>query len=184
MRARLVTALLVLSLGAAACGGEEPAAGPTLPPVTEAPSPTPEVEAVPGEAAEATPEGAAEFARFFYAEVARGFQTANPDLVSELSADDCQTCLQYIDSIQAVKEQGWRAEGGDFDILFAVAPAIEGDTATVDVGWNFAPVNYLDTDGNVAETGPPVDGVEEQLTLARNGESWQVTEILRIRQRQ
>jgi hypothetical protein len=185
MRARLVPVFLALcvSLGACSDGGEEPDAAPTLPPITEARSPSPEPDAVPPQATEATPEGAAEFARLFYSEIARGFQTADPALVSRLSADDCRTCSEYIASITAVQEQGWRAKGGDFEILFAVAPAVEGDTAKVDVGWNFSPVQYIDGSGSVVDDGPPVTGVEEQLKLRRDGDSWIVTAVDRIRQR-
>lgn len=185
MRARLAPLALVLCLATAGCSDDGGAAGPTLPPLTESPSasPSPRAVAVPSEATAATPEGAAEFARFFYAQVARGFQAADPSLVDAISGDDCATCNNYIESITAVRDEKLRAEGGDFELYLAVSPALEGDTATVDVGWNFASVRYFDASGNLVQEGPAMSGVEESVTLRRESDTWIVQDIRRIRQR-
>lgn len=124
MRARLATALLVLSVGAAACSSEDPEAGPTLPPITEAPSATP--EPVPSEATAATPEGAAEFVRHFYTQVELAYREREPRYVADLSAQDCRACERFISSLTQLRKEGQRAEGVTYDIVGAEAPALKG----------------------------------------------------------
>lgn len=183
--ARRLSVVLALCAGLTACGGDEPPPV-TLPPITEAPIPTPTAteDPVPSAATEQSSDGAVEFARFFYEQVAVGFQNQNPDVVAAISLPGCATCENYVDSIQAVRDDGLRVEGGDFDITFAVSPGLENPAAArVDVGWNFTPVTYYDGSGNVVDTGPAVTGVEELVTLNREGSTWRVASVERVRQR-
>ena len=82
MRARVVTPLLLVAALATGCGSEDetPRALPSIAAsVTPAPSPTP--APVPSEAQAETPQGAAAFARFWYAEVQRAYEVEDPDIV-------------------------------------------------------------------------------------------------------
>jgi len=174
----LVVALL------AGCSQDEPPAS-TLPPLSVAPSPSAtSAEPVPSAAQAATPQGAAEFARFFYGQVAAGFQTQNPDLVAEISLPTCESCQRYIQSIADVKRDALRVEGGDFEITFASAPALEDpQKARVDVGWDFSSVAYFDVANNQVDSGPAVTGVEETMLLQRRGGSWVVEALFQVRKR-
>jgi hypothetical protein len=165
--------------------GSEPEQPRTLPPVSAAPSPSASAESqVPADARAETPQGAAAFAEFFYKQVARGFQTQNPSLVQEISLPSCEACTRYIESIQSVRDDDLRVEGGDFKILFAVSPAEDAaDEARVDVGWDFEPVKYYDSNGALVDSGPAVSGVEETMQLVRRDDSWMVASLVQVRQR-
>lgn len=184
-RASAVAACLLVSVLLSACADDEP--GPVaLPSVSPAPSVSPSAAApspvaVPVDARAATPQGAAEFARFFYAEVAAAFQTQSPDRVSSLSLPDCETCRRYVASVRQAQIHNWRIDGGEFRILLAEAPRSGSDgTATVDVAWNFQPAIYYDTSGMKIHEAPAVVGVEETLRLQRRGGSWAVADIVAV----
>jgi len=176
---------MVAALLSAGCSSEagEPDALPSLPSTSTSPSAAPS-SAVPASAQAETPQGAAAFARFFYEQVALGFQTQNPDLVRQISLPSCESCNRYVQSITSVREQDLRVEGGDFTILFAEAPSAEtGGRARVDVAWNFAEVKYYDATGALVNTGPAVAGVEETMQLVRREGSWVVESLVQVGQR-
>lgn len=180
---RLRAAAGAVALTALAACSSDPAPPSTLPSLSAAPSTSPSAAAVPSEAAAATPEGAAEFARFFYAQVTRGFQTQDSSLVSALSLPTCKTCSNYVRSIDSVRADKLTVEGGDFQLYLAVAPGQgQPSEARVDVGWDFTAVKYLNEAGEVVEEGPAVSRVEEQLDLVRIDGEWRVEAITRIRQ--
>ncbi len=157
----------------------------TLPSLTGTPSAAPSVSPLPSAISAPTPEGATEFARYFYSQVSQGFQRQDPSLVSRLSLPSCKTCANYVASIIAVKDQGLQVEGGEFDLFLAVSPAQDDPRqARVDVGWNFRRVVYKDRSGAIVDEGEPVEGVEEQLDLVRDGDEWRVKTIKRVRQAQ
>lgn len=179
MRARLGAALLVLSLGAAGCSsGEEPEAGPTLPPVTEAPSPTPDADAVPSQATEATPEGAAEFARFFYSQVERAYVEKEPRYISELAADGCVACESFVESVSQLRDEGQRIVGATYEIVSAEAPPVAGDTARVDVVYNGPEAVRYDSGNNVLNREPALTFANEQVNLILVDGSWRVQEVI------
>lgn len=172
-------------MGGCSSEAEEPSG---LPRVSSTPSATataePSAVPVPTEAQAETPQAAAAFAEFFYEQVARGFQTQNPDLVRQISLPSCEACTRYVESIQVVRDRNLRVEGGDFNVTFAVSPADEqAERARVDVGWDFAPVTYYDSSGAVVDTGPAVNGVEETMELVRRDGSWMVESLVQVRQR-
>lgn len=151
---------------------------PAAPPAASAPSPA--VVVVPAAARAATPEGAAAFARFFYAQITRGFQLRNPALVSDLSLKTCKTCKLYVDSITAVRDMGQRVEGGTFYLTFAVSPQVNNSQAArVDVGWIFNGAVFYGADGAVAERHSRQQQ-EEQVALVRVDGSWRVATVKRV----
>jgi hypothetical protein len=181
MRARLVPVLLTLSVSVGACsdGGAPSEAATTRPPITESPSPSPEPDAVPPQATEATPEGAAEFVRFFYAEVERAYAEREPSRIAELAAPNCQTCERFIASVTQLRDQNQRSEGLVYEIVSAVAPPLEGNTARVDVVYNGPEAVRYDSDNNVINREPAAKFVNEQVDLLLIDGSWRVREVTR-----
>ncbi len=182
MGLRAVTVVAVCAALAAGCSSD-PQLPSTLPALTGDPSAVPTVSPLPSAISAPTPQGATEFARYFYAQVSEGFQRQDPSLVSRLSLPSCKTCANYVASINTVKEQGLKVEGGEFELFLAVSPAQEDPSqARVDVGWNFRRVVYKDSSGAIVDEGEPVQGVEEQVDLVRDGGQWRVKNITRVRQ--
>lgn len=179
MRVRLGTALLAAALVTSACSDDEPAAGPTLPPITETPSASPTPEAIPTEATVATPEGAAEFARYFYAQVERAYAEKEPRYIQELSAPGCSACERFVASVTQLRDEDQRSEGLLYEIVSAEAPALSGETARVDVVYNGPEVIRYDAQDNVINREPAADLVNEQVELVQEGGAWLVTEVLR-----
>ena len=183
MASRVLCAGLFVVLAVAGCGRSAPSP-PTLPPVSVAPSTSPSAAPVPSAAQAATPQGAAAFARFFYAQVAEGFQTQNANLVSQISLPSCEACQRYVQSIEEVSQDELRVEGGDFEVTFAESPALASEqSARVDTGWDFSQVSYFDRGGNLVDSGPAVTGVEETMLLQRRDGSWLVESLVQVRQR-
>lgn len=180
MGVRTVSAVLLLALSVSACSDDpgEPSALPTLDPSPTA-SASVEPEPAPTGIDAPTPEGAAEFARFFYSQVELAYSQKDPTLVERLSAPGCTTCQAFIDTLVDIRDSGDRYEGVQYEITFAEAPALEGDEARVTIIYNGPEVVRYDPTGRVLATEPAVQGFEEELGLVRSGDSWLVAELTR-----
>ncbi len=184
MRARLVPVLLALSVSVGACsdGGEEPDAAPTLPPITESPSPSPEPDVVPSEATAATPEGAAEFVRFFYEAIETGYQSRDATALRQLSADDCTACSNFVATIESLKQSGSTVRDDyALDFVSVEAPELSGGerVLTALVVFNVTEYVQLGADGQVVKTEPAAENVVQNVTLERSGDGWRVLEVSR-----
>lgn len=169
--------VLLAVLAGCAGDGERP---PALPPLTATPSPSPSVEAAPTGIAAPTPEGAAEFVRYFYAQVELGYQRKDPNLVARLSAPGCSACARFVSSITRLRANNERVEGLVYDITFAAAPATDGLVARVDIIYNGPEVVRYDATGQVVNREPAAAGAEEQVDLVEApAGGWLVAEILR-----
>ncbi|MDX6197232.1 MAG: hypothetical protein QOJ79_383 [Actinomycetota bacterium] len=175
MRALALTVAASAAL-VSACGGSsgEPR---TAPPVST--SPAAASSPAPSGIDAATPEGASEFVRFFYAEISRAFQARDPEIVRRLVLPTCKTCKLYIDSITGIRDENQRFVGGGFAIKFAVAPADAGSTGTarVDVGFDYAGGQFVDAAGKVLLSEPAEKNVEEQVALSRVDGRWKVATV-------
>jgi len=176
MRARLVTPLLLVAALAAGCGEDEeqPQALPSVE-VTSAPSPT--VAPVPTEAQAETPQGAAQFARFFYAEVQRAFAEKDPAIVERLSGPDCSACDRFASSITSLRDEGGRVTDVVYNIKAAEAPATDGSTALVTVIYDSPAIQGFDAQGNVIREEPAVTNFQEQVDLIRTPTGWLVQAV-------
>ncbi len=180
MRAGFRTPLLLVALLVTGCGGdsEQPAA---LPPVvttqtpTTAPSPT--TAPVPTEALAETPQGAAQFARFFYAEVERAFAEKDPSIVERLSAPDCGACDRFTSSITSLRDNGGRVTDVIYDIKVAEAPATDRATALVTVIYDSPAIQGFDAQGNQVREEPAVTDFQEQIELIRTPDGWRVQTV-------
>jgi len=178
MRALAGVVLLgVVALAGCSSSSAEPQ---VLPSLSAAPSRSAVPSASPTGKDAPTPEGAAAFVRFFYAEISRGFAERDPSIVSALSAPTCKTCKLYIDSIAEIRDKNQRLKGGGFKILFAVAPSGSVGTARVDVQYDFARAEFVDASGKVVQTTPTTKGVEEELELIRVGGSWRIATVKQV----
>jgi hypothetical protein len=169
-------AALTVTAGIAGCGGSagSPQALPSLSPAASAsPSPSP----VPTGVQAPTAQGAADFARNWYAQIEKAFATKDPGLVEALSAPGCETCARYIASLKKLRQNNERATGATFKLIFAEAPAVAGDTADVSVMYDAPEAIRYDSAGNVIRREPAMKGVQEQVVLRRSGTSWLVVEV-------
>jgi hypothetical protein len=174
MRALWGVALVgVVALTACGDSSAEPRVLPSLSaPASPSPSPIP--------TGPAAAHDAAEFVKFFYAEISRGFAERDPEIVSALSLPTCKTCKLYVDSIRQLREQNQRLVGGGFKITLAVAPADTAETARVDLMYDFPASRIVDGDGRTVETNPAMSKVEEQVALTRVDTAWRVASIKRV----
>lgn len=184
MRALGVPALAG-AIALSGCGGSssaEPQVLPTVQPssaaaTTAAPSVSPSGKDAP------TPEGAAAFARFVYAEIERAFVARDPSIVEAVSTPGCVSCKNFIESIKGVRDGNGRVEGYRIDVRVAVAPGGTGQTARVDIIRDSTANIEYDRAGRVVSKEPGLRGIEEQMNLVRVNESWRVANIIRIRVR-
>lgn len=179
MCARLVTALLAAALAVSACSDDEPAAGPTLPPITETPSATPTAQAIPTEATAATPEGAAEFVRYFYESVQRAYETADPSLVEVLSAEGCTSCSNFIDSVADLRDAQETVADFSLDVVDVQAAGLSAAASTVNAVVVLDVSEYVreSSSGTVVAREPAADGAVNDVQLIRVDGAWLVQEI-------
>jgi hypothetical protein len=184
MRA-LVLTLAATAAVVSACGGSsgEPQ---TAPPVSTSPasvsSPTPAAGDVPAAAKAATSAGAEAFAKFFYVQVKRAFEEKNPDLVKSLSAPGCASCDRFIGSITKLRDNNERVENFNMNVTLAVAPAVTGNTARVDISWT-SPLEMVryDASGKVLTREGPFKRADDQMNLVRDGDGWRVGQLKTLR---
>lgn len=169
--------LLVVVAVVGACSGDEeqPRALPSAAPTAAAPTPT--AGPVPTEAQAETPEGAAAFARFFYAEVQRAFAEKDPAIVERLSAPSCETCKLFVASLTTLRDNDESASPVRYDIKAAESPAITGEEAIVTVLYDGPAIQRFDAAGAVIREEPAVVDAQEQMLLVRGPRGWLVSEI-------
>jgi hypothetical protein len=183
MRALALTLAATAAL-VSACGGSsgEPQ---TAPPVSTSPasasSPTPAAGDVPAEAKAATSAGAEAFAKFFYTQVKLAYQTKNPELVRAISAQGCVSCNRYIDSVTKLRDNNERMDDYVLSVLLAVAPAVTGNSARVDVSWSSPQVIRYDAAGKVLSREGPFTRVDDEFQLVRDGNRWLVAQVKSLR---
>jgi hypothetical protein len=176
LRPLFAPVLAAALLTACSSESEEPKA---LPPVTTSPTvaASEPADAVPPAAQEQTPEGAAEFARFFYAEVRRAFIEKDPEIIRRLSAPGCEACDRFVASLTKLRDNNERTSDFAFEIVVAEAPASDGPEARVDVIYNSPTIQRYNASGEVIYEEPAAQGAEIQMTLTRAPEGWLVQEV-------
>jgi hypothetical protein len=178
---RALALALVVAAAVAGCGGSSGETPRALPSVSSSPSavasPTPTGKDAP------TPEGAAEFAKYVYAQIEQAFATNNPELIKAVSLPECTSCTHLYDSAKRTADAHGRVLGYRISVVAAVAPATTGDTARVDVIRNSTANVEYDGSGKVVSREPALKGIEDQMNLRWVGGAWRVSEIVRIRVR-
>jgi hypothetical protein len=178
---RALALALAAVAGLTACGGSS-GQPQTLPPVTTSPAAAVSPAPAPTGINAATPQGASEFVRFFYAEISRAYQARDPEIIRALVLPSCKTCKLYIDSVTELRDKNQHFAGGGFKINFAVAPADTGSVATarVDVGLDYGGGAFVDSAGKILSRETSQKGIEEQVALSRVGEAWRVVTVRQV----
>jgi hypothetical protein len=181
MRARLVPVFLALCVSVGACsdGGEEPDAAPTLPAITESPSPSPEPDAVPPQATEATPEGAAEFVRYWFDSLNQAAQDGDTETLKAVSDPACETCSRFISSIENLYGPGGRIEGGQFNVTAVEAQSVpaEAREAKALVVYDVTPTRQVGPQGETILQVEALSNETGDLVLARTPAGWTLKEF-------
>ena len=127
-----MTLLAVAGLTIAACSGASvPGAGqgstqePRIPTTTVTPTatvaPTITPPALPAEATQATPEGAAAFFRYFWAVYGYSYASLDTRIMRSICETTCNSCRTFAAQIEAAAERGDHFEGGGVSVAVAVA---------------------------------------------------------------
>jgi predicted lipid-binding transport protein (Tim44 family) len=169
----------VVSVTAALVGcASEPQAPSTLPSLTAAPSPTPSATPTPSAISAGTPEGAAEFARYWYQQVELAYAKKDPEILEGLSAPTCKACQAFRESVAQLQREGGRVEGLRFELRAAETRPFTGDTAVVDVVYDAPETVSYDANGAVDLREPAIKFAEESVRLVRSTTgSWLVADI-------
>jgi hypothetical protein len=169
MLIRAVAATLCVVVALVGCSSD-PEPEP-LPPI-ESFSPSPVALPMPSEAAAETPQGAAAFARYFFALVNEGLSTGDAAGVRAVSALDCGGCKNLIGAIEEPPKPGERIEGGLFTIQFAEAPPVDAGDVVVEITYEVTEVRVYAADGSLLRTTPAVKATNGQVRLVRQDGSW------------
>lgn len=163
--------------GSTEAGLSSPAAAPAAREPNE-PSPRASLPPVvrPPEADEPTAEGAAAFARYWYAELDRAYDLLDSRRIQALSHRQCQVCQRYIEDIDLAAREGEVYRGGGFQVLSAVAPALQNTSTVVLLRYSSPPLVVSDRDGHVVSRSAHRSSVTSQLLVSRQGEGWRVRE--------
>lgn len=171
---RIAAASVATVISLAGCSADD-GPGPTvLASRTASARPSPSAPAAPSAL---TPQGAADFARYFFDVVETAYLTGSTATLKSLSTPECVACSRYVQSIESVYGHGGKFVGGDFNIRFAEAPAFEGAKSTVSVLVDITRTDELAADGAVVKSDPPQSRVEGNLDLTKSTGSWRVLEF-------
>ena len=165
--------LTALCVVAALAGCTEAAAPAPLPSVPTA-SPTAAALPIPPEATPETPQGAAAFTRYYFDVVNRAFVAGDASDVRRLSDPECEGCNNLVRAIEEEPDPGERIEGGEFEVIFAESPPVEGGDVIVDLRYAVTELRVVGQDGRVIRTTPAEPGIDAQLRLIREGQAWVV----------
>ena len=143
----------------------------TLPPVPSA-SPSPSVVPMPSEAAAETPEGAAAFARYFFAVVNAGLESGDAGHLRKISSPDCGGCRSLASAIEEEPSAGERIVGGLFDVLSAESPPVDAGDVIVEVSYAVSEIKVYGSDGAILRSTAAVPRTNGQVRLLRNGQGW------------
>ncbi|HVE64723.1 MAG TPA: DUF6318 family protein [Mycobacteriales bacterium] len=171
---RLVAICVVSALTTAGCSGDDSPGPAVLASLSAEPSPSRLVSAVPSAL---TPQGAADFARYFFQVLDAAYNTGDTSTLEAISAPGCKVCDRYISSIKEIYGRGGRYKGEETSVVFAEAPAFEGDVASVEVIVTFPPQMELAPDGSVASTSPGRTRATGELSLRKSRTAWSVIDF-------
>jgi hypothetical protein len=166
MRTSLAAACLVALTFSAGCS-DAPAAKPVLA------SAAPVVSVRP---AAPTPQGAADFASFWFFTLNRAISTGDTAALRALSHPDCPGCNAYTKWIEEQYAKGG-LRGGVFTVLAAEALEDDPEAAVVRLTYSVTATEQLAKDGSVTGRLQAYDGVVGTMTLTRAADAWVVREL-------
>jgi len=187
----LLAAPLAASMLLTGCGGEsKPDASPsstaasspttTAPPTTSA-SPTPTTKAttdpdIPAAARVHTPAGAEAFVRYFFSQLNRSWSTADPSLLSPLSAPGCKTCAAFTASAAEFASKNQHYKGAVFSVtsIAALGQGPRGQEVLV-IGKQ-EPGAIVNSAGSVVKASVAQSG-KFVVSLKWTGNGWSISEL-------
>ena len=171
--------LAVSAVLLAGCSSDEPAPR-TLPPVGSSsaqpskPSPTASAaSAIPADARGATSEAASKFARHYMKSIEVAFATGDPAHLKDLSSTSCAGCQNFIAAVIEAAADGHVAREAQIVVGFAVSPALQSNSTTVDLRYERLPGSVVDRAGRIVSSIPGQESTDVQLTVTHDG-SWSV----------
>ena len=173
MHVRRAGAVVLLAGALAGCSshGDQPRVLPTLVPASVPLSPS--AVPTPSGIEAATPQGAAAFARFWFATLNAAAKSGETTQLQTRSTTDCRSCSSFVDSIQMIYKKG-RIEGGVFSVVLAEAPGFSASVpqVRVDVIYDVSPTRIVDGTGKITKQVPARKRVNVTGTLVRKDQSW------------
>jgi hypothetical protein len=166
-----------------ACNGGGDDAAATLPPVTPTPSPTEAAGSdVPPEAQEDTPEGAAEFARYYVLEVREAYLSKDAERIRRLSEAGCGTCEQYVTTVESlISENATVGDAYVVEVTDAIAPTLPPGATEARATVTSRQGEFVVTNdqGQVLYREEPVDIIVQDFRLVRVEGGWKVADVVR-----
>ena len=166
-------ALPLVLVGCTSDDGKKPTVLPSLAPPAASPSSVP-VPSVPPEASAETAQGAAAFARHYMDVLNQAYAAADPTLVQSVSSQECGGCQDLIGVVQALRRDGSRSAGGEYDVKSALAPAVVAGDVIVDIVYERPPGQIVGADGAVVERAGSVGPTSAQMRLLWRNGAWVV----------
>lgn len=128
-----------------------------------------------------TPQGAAAFARHWYAELEHAYEVRDSTRLAALSDPSCRTWRNYIEDVSAARRDGRTFTGISIDILYAEAPPIEGSYCTVLVTYDQASFTVKRADGSTKRSYPGVRKTDVQFQALRKQQGWVAVRVVEPR---
>ena len=179
MRARVLVGVLLLSVGLTACSDDDPPAS-TLPSLSATPSESAAPGDVPAEAQEATPEGAAEFVRFFYEQLEQAYRDRDAAALRQLASAECVTCQRLADAVDRLVAEDARVANYDIEVVDVTTPGGAADAREVQVLaiLNVSEFVRTDAEGRELSRVPARERAPQDLVLVREGDAWLVNAVM------
>jgi hypothetical protein len=165
---------IALALALTACSGDpEPRSpSPTTPPSATSTATPP---AMPAQASEDSPEGAAAFASFWIESLDHALATGSTDVLAQASADECDGCQAYIKLVKSTYSAGGYIRGstwspGRFEIDYGDPETFMTTTVTIAAGVSR---RSSETD----EVKDPADSAELNFGATYDSSRWTMTQL-------
>lgn len=91
-----------------------------------------------------------------------------------LSYPGCGGCSNILAAIDQAQEAGERVRGAELLVEFAEAPAVRAGETLVDLRYQRAAGDIVDTHGNIVSTIAAEGPIDTQLRVRRSGSTWSV----------
>ncbi|MDX6287691.1 MAG: hypothetical protein QOG53_3176 [Frankiales bacterium] len=154
-------------LGGCSCSGNAHARASPTP--TPAPSPT-------APAFPKTSDGAAQFARLYYAKYSQALHTGVTTEIRAMSDPVCATCNARAAAIDRRTGTGAKFSGGTISVVYAAAPGFTGSQVTVTVIINQAKGTVVQS-GRVIERIKPAVRRDDEVEVSWRSSGWIITAI-------
>ncbi|HVE64488.1 MAG TPA: DUF6318 family protein, partial [Mycobacteriales bacterium] len=125
-----------------------------------------------------TPQGAADFARYFFEVLDAAYNTGDTSTLEAISAPGCKVCDRYISSVKSAYGAGEMFMAGETVVRFAEAPAYTAPVAEVDIVVDFPKVDKRAADGSVAQVAAASKGDRGRMSLTSATGRWQLQEFV------